>query len=138
MQETHTHTVPQPRRAKFWVGGAIIVAVLAALILWAMTQPGAASNYVTPTELSETAGPGAGGELQLAGVVEPGSIEKEGLVTTFTVTDEITDIVVTTDTPLPDAFMDSSEVVATGTFDGTTFSASRVLAKCPSKFKAKV
>ena len=136
MQETQTPAFSQPRRAKFWIGGAIIVAVLAGLILWAMTQPGAASNYTTPTELS--AGPTGEGQLQLAGVVQPGSIERAGLVTTFTVTDETTDITVTTDTPMPDAFRNSSEVVAIGTFDGETFTASKVLAKCPSKFKAKV
>ena len=136
MQETQTPALSQPRRAKFWIGGVIIVAVLAGLILWAMTQPGAASNYTTPTELSATT-PGEG-QLQLAGVVQPGSIEQDGLATTFTVTDETTDITVTTDTPMPDAFRDSSEVVAIGAFDGETFTASKVLAKCPSKFKAKV
>jgi cytochrome c-type biogenesis protein CcmE len=136
MQETQTHAVPPPRRAKFWIGGAIIVAVLAGLILWAMTQPGAASDYITPTELEQAAT--VEGQVQLAGVVKPGSIEHDGLITTFVVTDEVTDVTVTTDAPMPDAFKDSSEVVAIGTFEGDTFTASRVLAKCPSKFKAKV
>ena len=136
MQETQTHAVSQPRRAKFWIGGVIIVAVLAGLILWAMTQPGAAANYVTPTDLETGAAPA--GQVQLAGVVVPGSIERDGLVTTFEVTDDSAEITVTTDTPLPDAFKDSSEVVATGTFESGTFTASQVFAKCPSKFKAKV
>src|SRR5687767_5809006 len=126
MQETQTPVVTPPRRAKFWIGGAIIVAVLAGLILWAMTQPGAASNYVTPTELA--AATSVESQVQLAGVVEPGSIERDGLITTFVVTDETTDITVTTDTPMPDAFKDSSEVVAIGTFEGDTFTASKVLA----------
>lgn len=136
MQQTQPPVASPPRRAKFWVGGAIIVAVLAGLILWAMTQPGAASNYITPTELTE--GTAVDGQVQLAGVVEPGSIERDGLITTFVVTDETSDIVVTTDAPMPDAFKDSSEVVAIGSFEGDTFTASKVLAKCPSKFKAKV
>lgn len=136
MQETQTPFIPPARRAKFWIGGAVIVAVLVGLILWAMTQPGAAANYTTPTELAGAAD--HAGQLQLAGVVAPGSIDQQGLVTTFTVTDDTTDITVTTDSPMPDAFKDSSEVVAIGTFDGTTFTASKVLAKCPSKFKAKV
>lgn len=136
MQETQIQAVSQPRRAKFWIGGAIIVAVLAALILWAMTQPGAASNYVTPTELETSRV--SEGQVQLAGVVATGSIEREGLVTTFAVTDGTTEVTVTTDTPLPDAFKESSEVVATGTFESGTFTASKVFAKCPSKFKAKV
>ena len=136
MQETQTPAVTPPRRAKFWIGGAIIVAVLAGLILWAMTQPGAASDYITPTELQQAAA--GDGQVQLAGVVKPDSIRQKGLVTTFVVTDEVTDITVTTDAPMPDAFKDSSEVVAIGTFEGDTFTASKVLAKCPSKFKAKV
>ena len=136
MQETQTPALPQPRRAKFWVGGAIIVAVLVGLILWALTQPGAASNYITPTELGSSTA--VDGQVQLAGVVKPDSIKRDGLTTTFLVTDEATDISVTTDAPMPDAFKDSSEVVAFGTFDGEIFTASKVLAKCPSKFKAKV
>lgn len=136
MQETQTHAVNPPRRAKFWIGGVIIVGVLAGLILWAMTQPGAASNYVTPTELDSTGT--SRGVVQLAGVVVPNSIERDGLVTTFQVTDGATEMTVTTDTPMPDAFRDSSEVVATGTFESSTFAASKVFAKCPSKFKAKV
>jgi cytochrome c-type biogenesis protein CcmE len=135
MQETQTPVVPSPRRAKFWVGGAIIVAVLVGLILWALTQPGAASNYITPTELGASS---TTGQVQLAGVVVPESIDRDGLTTTFLVTDETTEIPVTTDAPMPDAFKDSSEVVAIGTFDGQDFTASKVLAKCPSKFKAKV
>jgi len=136
MQETQSHAVDPPRRAKFWIGGAIIVAVLAGLILWAMTQPGAASDYITPTELA--AAGSVDEQVQLAGIVEPDSIERDGLITTFVVTDETIDITVTTDAPMPDAFQDSSEVVAIGTYEGDTFTASKVLAKCPSKFKAKV
>lgn len=138
MQETQTPTLAPARRAKFWIGGAIIVAVLAGLILWAMTQPGAASNYISPSDL--TAGTATTGTdpLRLAGTVVPGSIEHEGLTTTFSVADETNEVRVTTDSPLPDAFKDSSEVVATGIYDGTRFIAGNVLAKCPSKFKAKV
>ena len=137
MQETQTPSLAPPRRAKFWIGGAIIVAVLAALILWAMTQPWAASNYISPSDLTSSTATDVG-DLRLAGTVVPGSIERDGLTTTFLVTDETTEVQVTTDSPLPDAFKNSSEVVATGTYDGTTFTAGNVLAKCPSKFKAKV
>ena len=138
MQETQIPTLAPARRAKFWIGGAIIVAVLAGLILWAMTQPGAASNYISPGDL--TAGKATTGSdpLRLAGTVVPDSIERDGLTTTFLVTDDTEEVRVTTDSPLPDAFKASSEVVATGTYDGTTFTAGEVLAKCPSKFKAKV
>lgn len=137
MQETFEPQLPTVRRAKFWVGAGIVVVVIAALIVWAMQQPGAAASYVSPSELA--------GEnsvdrevMRLAGTVAPGSIEQDGLITTFSVTDGKQEISVTTDSPMPDAFKDGSEVTATGTFDGSLFTASKVLAKCPSKFKAKV
>ena len=137
MQHSQTESAATVRRTKFWVGGAIIVAVLVALLLWGMAQPGAASYYISPTELADRE-PDRATELRLNGTVAPGSIERDGLTTTFTVTDGSTDIEVTTESPMPDAFKDSAEVVAIGGFDGESFTAARVLAKCPSKFKAKV
>ena len=137
MQHSQSHSTAVARRTKFWVGGAIIVAVLVALLIWGMAQPGAASYYISPTELAAQEADKAG-EVRLSGTVVPGSIERSGLTTTFAVTDGSTAMDVTTESPMPDAFKDSAEVVAIGTFDGESFAASRVLAKCPSKFKAKV
>ena len=74
---------------------------------------------------------------RLNGTVVPGSIEQDGLTTSFTVTDGSTDIDVVTEVAVPDTFKDRSEVVARGSFDGETFRAFEVLAKCPSKFKAR-
>ena len=138
MEHPGAGALPDPtRRRKFLIGGAIIVCVLVGLILWAMAQPGAASATILPSDLARQ-GPGGSGELRLGGTVVPGSIERDGLSTSFLVTDGDIEIRVDTESPLPDAFKDSSEVVATGTYDGVGFSATRVLAKCPSKFKAKV
>ncbi len=124
------------RRTKFVVGAAIIVVVLVGLIVWAMARPGAAAMYVTPSEVGDMVLPG--GDVRMSGTVVPGSIETEGLTTSFLVTDGSAEVEVTTESPMPDAFMDSSEVVAIGGLEGDTFVATRVLAKCPSKFKAKV
>lgn len=124
------------RRTKFMVGAAIIVVVLVGLIVWAMARPGAASMYMTPSEVSDMVLPE--GEVRMSGTVVPDSIETEGLTTSFLVTDGDAEVEVTTESPMPDAFMDSSEVVAIGSLEGDGFVASRVLAKCPSKFKAKV
>ena len=138
MEQLSNPALPNPaRRRKFLIGGAIIVLVLVGLILWAMTQPGAASATILPSDLAQQ-GPGGSGQLRLGGTVVPGSIEREGLATRFLVTDGTTEIHVSTDSPMPDAFKESSEVVATGTYDGVDFTATRVFAKCPSKFKAKV
>ena len=108
-----------------------------ALLFWAMSRPGATAFYLTPTELDAKGATAADEAYRLNGTVVPGSIEASGLTTSFTVTDGRTDIDVVTDVAVPDTFKDRSEVVARGSYDGTTFTAVEVLAKCPSKFKAR-
>ncbi len=114
---------------------------LVALMLWAMTRPGAAAFYMTT---SEVAGIGRIDQvtqpIRVNGKVVPGSIATEGIETTFVISDGRTPLEVKTDAPLPDTFRDRSEVVAlgrpVGDEGGVAFLASEVLAKCPSKFKA--
>lgn len=133
-QPLETPTSPK-RRAKFLVGGALLAVAVPVLIVWALGRPGAASFYVT---VSEAKAQGVTSQdYRVNGTVVPGSIEREGLVTTFRVTDGETEMAVTTDRPLPDTFKDESEVVVKGDLEGSTFVATEVLAKCPSKFKAK-
>ena len=136
MEQLGTPSLAPVRRTKFVVGAAIIVVVLVGLIVWAMARPGAASMYVTPSEVESMVL--LGGEVRMSGTVVPDSIEIEGLTTSFLVTDGDAEVEVTTESPMPDAFMDSSEVVAIGSLEGEGFVATKVLAKCPSKFKAKV
>ena len=135
MNQSSTLPAPQ-RRAKFLIGGAVIVLAVVGLIAWAMTRPNSTAFYMTPSEVL-AAGPATASDFRMNGKVVPGSIEREGLETTFLVSDGDSEVSVVTDRPLPDTFQDRSEVVARGTFDGNTFVATEVLAKCPSKFKAK-
>ncbi len=136
MEQAENPSLPPRRRTKFVVGAAVLAVVLVGLVVWAMARPGAASMYMTPSEVGGMVM--LGGDVRMNGTVVPGSIETEGLATSFLVTDGDTEVGVTTDSPMPDAFMDSSEVVAIGSLDGESFVATQVLAKCPSKFKAKV
>ena len=123
------------RRAKFAIGGAVVVAALVGLVGWAMSRPRATSFYMSVSEVRALdAAPTS--EVRVNGVVVPGTIERRGLETTFTIADGRHEMLVTTDQPTPDAFRNGSEVVARGRFDGDLFAASEVLAKCPSKFKA--
>jgi cytochrome c-type biogenesis protein CcmE len=73
----------------------------------------------------------------VSGDVVAGSVHHDGLATTFSITDAHNRVTVTTDQPLPSAFKAGVQVVADGTYDGTSLSATQVLAKCPSKFKPK-
>ncbi len=144
MQQAPESADPK-RRAKFLVGGGIILLSLVALVTWAMTRPNSTSFFYTPTEVVELPVTEGVEEYRVNGKVVPDSVQSEGLTTTFDISDGTTAMSLATDQPLPDAFWtamanDSSEVevVARGRYDGTRFVASEVLAKCPSKFKAKV
>ncbi len=114
-----------------------MLATVATLIVWAMTRPGSTAFYLTPSEVQALGATDLGRDFRVNGTVVPGSIERDGLATTFLVTDGSTDISVFTRAPLPDTFKSRSEVVAKGHFDGEAFAAQEVLAKCPSKFKAR-
>jgi cytochrome c-type biogenesis protein CcmE len=124
------------RRAKFLIGAGIIAFAVLGLIGWAMARPGSTSYYLTPTELQGKA-PSATTSYRVSGDVVAGSVRHNGLATTFSITDAHNRVTVTTDQPLPSAFKAGAQVVADGTYDGKSFSATQVLAKCPSKFKPK-
>lgn len=123
------------RRAKFVIGSAVVVFVLGSLMAWAMARPGSTSFYLTASELVRRGPTPAGAEDRVNGSVVDGSIERAGLTTDFTITDGHSQVTVETRQPLPSAFKAGANVVARGTFDGTKFRASEVLAKCPSKFQ---
>ena len=130
--------VSHKRRAKFIIGAGVVLLTLVGLVSWAMNRPGSTSFYRTTTEiqaLGETVS--ATSDYRVNGKVVPGSIDRDGLTTTFELTDGATEITVVTDAEVPDTLRDESEVVAKGYYSGGTFTASEILAKCPSKFKAK-
>ncbi len=135
--ETSSTPPSSKRRAKFFAGGSVIFVAVCALLFWAMATPNATAFYLTPTELVERGSLPIDESYRLNGTVVPGSIERDGLKTSFILTDGETEVDVETDVAVPDTFKDRSEVVARGSYDGSTFTAVEVLAKCPSKFKAR-
>ncbi|MBA3349849.1 MAG: cytochrome c maturation protein CcmE [Actinobacteria bacterium] len=129
--------VSKQRRTKFLVGTAVVALTLFGLVGWAMSRPGSTSFYLEVSELDAGGPLPSAQEYRVNGRVVPGSVEQQGLETSFALTDGRADVTVVTTEPLPDTFKDRSDVVARGRYDGRTFTASEVLAKCPSKFKAK-
>jgi cytochrome c-type biogenesis protein CcmE len=123
-------------RARFVVAAAVAAASILGLIAWALA--GSTAYYKTPAELAAgKVGPGE--KVRVAGKVVAGTVAHRGPETDFTITDGKTELPVTTRDVLPDTFGPGIEVVAEGGIaPGGIFSASTVLAKCPSKFKAKV
>ena len=124
---------------KFLIGGAVVAAALIGLVGWAMSRSGATAYFLETSELAANGPTGSSEQVRVNGNVVPGTVERDGLTTTFVISDGATEVTVATDHPLPDSFRDraDTEIVALGSFDGTQFSASEVLAKCPSKFKAR-
>jgi cytochrome c-type biogenesis protein CcmE len=122
-------------RARFAIAAGVIILSIGGLITWAVSA--APVYYRTPTELlSGQNDPNQ--RLRVAGKVVPGTIKKESGTTQFSVTDGKNHVDVRTADLLPDTFGPNVEVVAEGAMSkGGLFSASTVLAKCPSKFKAK-
>ena len=139
-----SETTSPKRKAKFVAGGIAVVVIVAGLIVWAMSRPGSSAYWMTVAEV-RSAPPAYGSDYRVKGNVVPGSLKRKGIETTFAISDESGDeLEIVTDEALPDAFWTayendpvSVEVIAQGTYDGTMFAASQVLAKCPSKFKAK-
>ena len=137
MENTGTDN-PNKRRAKFIVGGALVALTLVGLTVWAMARPGSTAFYKTTSELVAMGPSAAGAEgFRVNGKVVPGSIDQDGLTTTFRITDGASEVTILTDQALPDTFREHADVIAEGSFDGTMFTARHVSAKCPSKFKAK-
>ena len=96
--------------------------------------------YKTISELSQM-GPGAQTQrIRVGGDVQPGSIQKSGSDVNFILHQggQTLKVVYRGSDPLPDTFRDNSQALADGRLgpDGV-FEASKIQAKCASKYEAK-
>ncbi|MGH2717266.1 MAG: cytochrome c maturation protein CcmE [Actinomycetota bacterium] len=124
-------------RTRFGIAAAVVVVAVLGLIGFSLA--GATDYYRTPAQLlsgsykpSET--------IRVAGIVVKDSVTHNGAQTNFSVTDNHVSIPVSTDAVLPDTFAAGVTVVVEGAMNAqkSEFVATGVLAKCPSKFSAKV
>ncbi len=94
-----------------------IVALAAAIALWALTLNGGIVFFYSPTEvLQKNLAPGA--RLRVGGLVKVGSLVKsEGQKATFTITDNSSDVAVSYQGLLPDLFREGQGVVAEGVLE---------------------
>ena len=118
---------PRTRRAVIVLGALATLAVASALVLNAFN-----SNLVffyTPTQIAHKEAP-EGRTFRVGGLVEAGSVVREGVTVRFKVTDTAKTVPVKYDGVLPDLFKEGKGVVAQGQLgaDGT-FTAREVLAK---------
>ena len=118
----------KPRHKRMAIAGGVVLAVgaIAALVLNAFQ-----SNLVffySPTQIVANEAP-QGRTFRLGGLVEQGSIKRDGVKVNFVVTDTAKTIPVVYEGILPDLFKEGKGVVAQGQLQGGVFMAREVLAK---------
>jgi len=118
---------PRQKRLAWILVGLTVLSAAVGLVLYALS-----SNIVfffTPTQVAANEAP-QGRPFRIGGLVELGTIKREGLDVSFRVTDNAKAIPVVYRGTLPDLFKEGKGVVAQGAIgpDGV-FKASEVLAK---------
>ncbi len=118
----------KPRNKRLALAGGVVIAVaaIAALVLNAFQ-----SNLVffySPSQISANEAPKSR-TFRLGGMVEQGTVKRDGLVVSFVVTDTAKTIPVRYQGILPDLFKEGKGVVAQGQLRDGVFVASEVLAK---------
>ena len=118
---------PRNKRLIAIVGGLVALGVATALVLTALE--GNLTLFVTPSDVAANKAP-QGRAFRIGGMVEKGSLKRDGVEVRFVVTDTAKTIPVVYRGALPDLFREGKGVVAQGTLgaDGV-FQAREVLAK---------
>jgi cytochrome c-type biogenesis protein CcmE len=118
----------KPRHKKLAIAGGVLVGVaaIAALVLNAFQ-----SNLVffySPTQVAAREAP-QGRTFRVGGLVEAGSVKRDGTRVSFVITDTAKTVPVSYEGILPDLFKEGKGVVAQGKLEGGVFVAREVLAK---------
>lgn len=124
------------RRLYFVILGVLAVGAAAALVLTALRQD--IVFFFSPSEIMEAKVPTEGRRIRLGGLVEQGSVVKEGSTVRFRVTDGANALPVVFSGLLPDLFREGQGVVTEGKMgkDGV-FQAAEVLAKHDENYMPK-
>lgn len=127
---------PKPKyQLKYLIGAVVIVGVIGYLIFFGLTQTSQWSINVSELKAKGSAVVGQG--VRVSGQLQANSVQKdvEDNKIAFVMTDGANQLPVTYNGVVPDTFERAIQVVAEGKLnpDGS-FTASTVLAKCPSKY----
>lgn len=117
-------------------GGLFVLAVAAALVLFALQQK--IAFFRMPSDI-QTSDVKSESRFRLGGLVEKGSVVRgDGTRISFSVTDHVKSVPVTYDGILPDLFREDQGVVVEGKFTpGGAFVADSVLAKHDENYMPK-
>jgi cytochrome c-type biogenesis protein CcmE len=122
------------RRIQMVVIGAALLAAATALVGYAMRD--GIEFFRSPSQLA-THPPRDGERFRLGGLVEEGSVRRDGESVSFTVTDGGASVPVVFAGLLPDLFREGQGVIATGRLEAGTFTASEVLARHDESYMPK-
>lgn len=124
---------PRPR-VKWMAGITFVLLGIGGLAAWAIASPDAVAFYKTPSEV-HSSGEAMGRVLRVGGRVADDTLVRDETLVRFVVTDGQATVPVVYRGDVPDTLKEQTDVVAEGRLrpDGTLV-ASRVLAKCSSKF----
>ena len=115
------------KRLALILGGLSVIAVAVALVLTAFNQN--LVFFFTPSQITAKEAP-TGRTFRLGGMVEAGSVKRDGVNVSFRVTDTAQIVPVSYSGILPDLFKEGKGVVAQGILgDDGVFRAKEVLAK---------
>jgi len=118
---------PRTKRLIAILGGLAVLGVATALVLRAFDEN--LVFFFTPTQVAANAAP-KGRLFRIGGMVEKGSVKRDGVEVRFVVTDTAKTIPVVYRGPLPDLFREGKGVVAQGVLNPEgVFQAREVLAK---------
>jgi cytochrome c-type biogenesis protein CcmE len=127
---------------KPYVKFGLLITVILGTLAWLATGGISETKtyYKTVAELKDMGPDAQTKRLRVAGDVADGSIQRDGRRVSFTLKQEALTIPVVYDSiePLPDTFRDGAQAVADGKMGPNgVFYASKIQAKCASKYEAK-
>ena len=118
---------PRSKRLALIIGGLAILGIAAALVLSAFQEN--LVFFFSPSDIVAKKAP-ANRAFRVGGLVQPGSVKRDGVQVNFIVTDTVSTVPVSYAGILPDLFREGKGVVAQGALDPQgVFRATQVLAK---------
>ncbi len=127
---------------KTYVNFAVLMTLIVGALVW-LAAGGISDTktyYKKIDELQQMGGSAHGQRLRVGGDVKPGSIVKNGGQVRFILHQDaqVLNVVYAGTDPLPDTFKDNAQALVDGRLgpDGV-FAASKIQAKCASKYEAK-
>ena len=119
----------KPRHKRMAFIGAALAAVAVAATLVLQAAKDGIMLFVSPTEVADNKAP-VDRSFRLGGLVQEGSVSREGIIVNFVITDNNANIPVSYSGILPDLFREGQGVVTQGRLDSDgVFQADEVLAK---------